>query len=104
MFSTGYVTGWVVKNNASAVDISGYKLRLEQYRESIELQSGINSRITDIVDGITGGNTSAINSVQRIRERISELEKALRDIGVLVEGANGSNIDTSGIVDGSINY
>jgi hypothetical protein len=95
IFSAGYFTCKRIADKASAVDISRYEQRLEQYRKSTERQSEINNGITNIVGEIESGNSSAIGSVQRIRERIAELESAMRQIGVLVESADRAPADIS---------
>jgi hypothetical protein len=102
IFCAGYFTGKRIADKASAVNISRLEQRIEQYRESTERQSETNSGITNIVGEIESGNSSAIGSIQRIRERIAELESALRKIGVLVESADSATADISRSADGVI--
>lgn len=91
LFTAGYVTAERKNNNPELV--SGYQLRIDEYRKSLDIQSEQDKRIRAIVAELGKGTTDAIGTVQYVRQRLTELENAIQEITELVEHTNGNNTD-----------
>lgn len=89
LFTAGYVTAERKNNNPELV--SGYQLRIDEYRKSLDIQSEQDKRIRAIVAEIGKGTTDAIGTIQYVRQRLAELENAIRQITELVEDPDGDN-------------
>lgn len=89
LFTAGYVTA--ERKNNNPVIVSGHQLRIDEYRKSLAIQSEQNKRIRTIVTELGKGTADAIGTVQYVRQRLAELENAIRQITELVEDPDGYN-------------